>query len=202
LDTTPTTGSCATSNDCLAAEVCANGRCEDIITACLPTCGGNFDCASGQFCDFSTGFCVPTAPGGLPLGALCDPTLPAESDPCNGFCLATDATSTEGTCSAYCAFSLELTGCGWNGTGAAEAACLFATVVSRDGAGGIDLAESDLMLCGKLCDCNEDCPAAADLCFDENAGDPSFSIQALFGRAGYCRSPTETESEIDSIACP
>jgi hypothetical protein len=201
LDTIPTTRSCTTTDDCPAAEICVDGLCQDMITGCRPTCGGNFDCASGQFCDFTTGFCVPAAPGGLPLGALCDPTLPAESDPCNGFCLSTDDTNTEGTCAAFCSFNIDLFGCGFNGTAAAEAGCLFATVVSRDSSGGIDLAESDLMLCGKLCDCNDDCPAAADLCFDENAGDPTVSIQALFGRAGYCRSPLETESELDSIEC-
>lgn len=202
LATSPTTRSCITTSDCPAAEVCVDGLCEDMLTACRPTCGGDFDCASGQFCDFATGFCVPAAPGGLPLGAICDPTLPAESDLCNGFCVATDDANTEGTCSAFCSANASLVGCGWNGTETAEAGCLFATVVSRDSSGGISLAESDLMLCGKLCDCNEDCPAEAELCFDENSGDPTASIRALFDRAGYCRAPFETETEIDSIECP
>ena len=89
--------------------------------------------------------------------------------------------------------------------GPAPAGCLFATIISRDGAGGISLAESDLMLCGGLCDCNDDCPAEADYCMDENAADPTASIQALFGRGGYCRPLIDAngETEDDSIStCP
>jgi hypothetical protein len=38
---------------------------------------------------------------------------------------------------------------------------------------------------------------------DENAADPSASIQALFGRAGYCRTLQPNETTADSIAgCP
>ncbi len=200
LDTTPTTATCLDTNDCGAVEVCVDGVCQNMITACVPTCGGDFDCGSGQFCDFASGLCVPTAPTGLPIGSLCDPTLPDTSDPCNGFCLATDDTNTEGTCAAFCSASASAVGCGWNGQGSAEAGCLFATVVSRDAAGGISLAESDLMMCGSLCNCNADCPAEADLCMDENAGDPTASIQAIFGRGGYCRPLEANETSADSIA--
>jgi hypothetical protein len=172
-----------------------------MITACIPTCGGDFDCGSGQYCDFASGFCVPVRPTGLPIGSLCDPTL--ATDPCNGFCQATDSTGSEGTCGAFCSASLTAVGCGWNGQGTAEAGCLFATIVSRDASGDISLAESDLMLCGKLCDCNADCVAANDYCLDENAGDPAASIQALFGRGGYCRPLLSGETTADSLAvCP
>jgi hypothetical protein len=172
------------------------------VTACVPTCGGTFDCASGQFCDFASGFCVPTAPGGLPIGALCDPELPPDQDECNGFCLETDGTGTQGTCAAFCSASSGLVGCGWDGQGVAESGCLFASVISRDSAGSITLSESDLMLCGALCDCNADCPATSDRCMDENSANSSASIQALFGRPGYCRPLQATETEADSLVCP
>ena len=211
LDVMPTTQSCVDTNDCGVNQVCFATNegdpevCQDMLTACRPTCRADADCASGQFCDFASGFCVAEEPPGLPIGSVCDPTLPAEQDECNGFCLATDDTNTEGTCAAFCSAGLNAYGCGWVGEGTPDAGCLFATIISRDGAGGISLAESDLMLCGGLCDCNDDCPAAADRCMDENAADPVASIQALFGRGGYCRPLIDAngETEGDSIStCP
>ena len=203
LDTLPATAPCSTTDDCLGGQICFEDVCQDIVTACVPTCGGNFDCASGQFCDFASGFCVPTVPGGLPIGALCDPQLSPDQDECNGFCLETDGTATQGTCAAFCSAGSDLVGCGWDGQGAAEAGCLFATVISRDSAGSITVSESDLMLCGALCDCNADCPATSDRCIDENSGSSSASIQAIFGRPGYCRPLQATETEADSFSvCP
>jgi hypothetical protein len=211
LATAPTTQSCVDSNDCTVNQVCfadVEGDppvCQDMLTACRPTCRADADCIAGQFCNFATGFCTEAEPPPLAIGALCDPTLPPEEDTCNGFCLATDDTNTEGTCAAFCSAGLDAYGCGWVGDGPAPAGCLFATIISRDGAGGISLAESDLMLCGGLCDCNDDCPAEADFCMDENAADPTASIQALFGRAGYCRPLIDAngETEADSIStCP
>jgi hypothetical protein len=207
LSTTPSTRSCVDTNDCPAEQVCyaeVEGDptvCHDMTTGCIPVCRADGDCASGQFCDHSSGFCTAMEPEGLPIGALCDPA--AAEDPCNGFCTPTDATQTQGTCSAFCSASLDATGCGWDGTGAPpEAGCLYATIISRDGAGGISLAESDLMLCGQLCDCNDDCPADIELCMDENAVDPTASIQAIFGRDGYCRPLLTGETTADSLACP
>jgi hypothetical protein len=208
LGTTPTAQSCVDTNDCAAQQVCFADMegdptvCQDMTTACIPVCRADSDCATGQFCDFSSGFCTATEPTGLAIGSLCDPTLPAAQDPCDGFCLATDATEAEGTCAAFCSASLDATGCGWTGTGAApEAGCLYATIISRDGAGGISLAESDLMLCGQLCDCNDDCPAEIEFCMDENQADSMASINAIFGRPGYCRPLLMGETEADSFAC-
>jgi hypothetical protein len=208
LGTDETTQTCETTNDCGVNQVCfaeVTGNptvCHNMTTACIPVCRADADCAAGQFCDFSSGFCTAMAPEGLPIGALCDPTLPAEQDPCNGFCISTDETETQGTCAAFCSASLDATGCGWVGTGdPPDAGCLYATIISRDGAGGISLAESDLMLCGQLCDCDDDCPADVEFCMDENAEDPVGSINAIFGRPGYCRPLLTGETEADSIAC-
>jgi hypothetical protein len=207
LATTPTRVACVDTNDCGVGMVCfaeIEGDplvCHDMLTACIPVCRADSDCATGQFCNFTSGFCTATEPEGLPIGALCDPTLPAAEDQCNGFCLATDETETEGTCAAYCAASLDATGCGWVGTGdPPQAGCLYSTVISRDASGSISLAESDLMLCGQLCDCNADCPAAIEYCMDENAADPQASVQAIFGRGGYCRPLLSGETTADSLA--
>jgi hypothetical protein len=203
LDTIPATALCSTTDDCPGGQICLEDVCQDVVSACVPTCGGSFDCASDQFCNFATGFCVPTAPGGSPIGALCDPQLPPEQDECNGFCLDTDGTGTQGTCAAFCSANPSVVGCGWDGQGAAEAGCLFATVISRDNTGSITLSQSDLMLCGALCDCNADCPATSDRCVDENSANATASILALFGRLGYCRPLQATETEADTFAvCP
>jgi hypothetical protein len=210
LDVTATTQACETTDECGVGQICyaetagAPRACHDMVLACMPVCRADSDCAADQFCNFANGFCTATEPAGLPIGALCDPSLSAAEDECNGFCIPTDETETEGTCSAFCSFGLDFYGCGWVGEGAADAGCLFPTVVSRDAANQIDLAESDLMLCGGLCDCNDDCPSEVEFCMDENMGDPDFSIMALFGRGGYCRplSALQMETEDDSIMCP
>jgi hypothetical protein len=213
LDTQPGVPetACAETSECGVGQVCfaeLEGDpeiCHDMITACLPTCRADSDCASGQWCNFASGFCLGSDPEGLPIGALCDPTLPAAEDPCNGLCLATDETETEGTCGAFCSAGPNVYGCGWVGDGVPDAGCLYATVISRDAAGDITLSQSDLMLCGALCDCNDDCPAEVEFCMDENSANASASIMAIFGRQGYCRPliAERMETEANSFAtCP
>jgi hypothetical protein len=177
---------CDSSDDCQAGELCdATGVCGKIVTSCLPTCGGNFDCGPGQFCSFASGFCLNQQPGGLPLGSACTESDP---DPCNGFC-------TEGECSALCTITTLPFGCGWNGQGVAEAACLFTTFLSPPGDAGI----GDVGLCGKLCDCNAECPLAGEYCVDESEG----LVLDVWGRNGYCRPLATGETEADSFsACP
>jgi len=177
--------------------------CNETLTACRPMCRADADCVAGQFCDFASGFCTGTEPTGLPIGSLCDPTLPPEQDECNGFCSATDETNTQGTCAAFCSAGLDAYGCGWVGEGAPDAGCLFATIISRDETDDITLALSDLMICGGLCDCNDDCPADGEYCMDENQANATASIEAIFGRKGYCRGlrADRNETEADSFAC-
>jgi len=188
------TTACTTSDDCAMTELCATGEampvCGEIVTGCVPNCGGDFDCAAGDFCDFSTGLCVPNAPPGDPIGTPCDPD--ATTNPCNGFCSATDETATEGVCSAFCTMDPGLLGCGWDGMAVPDAACLFLTRLSPD------LGRGDLGLCGALCDCNDDCEASTQRCVDETGGE----IMTIFGRAGYCRVLQTGETEADTIACP
>jgi hypothetical protein len=191
----PTDTACESSDDCARTEVCATGEdpavCGEIVTGCAPNCGGDFDCAPGNFCDFATGLCAPDEPAGQPIGALCDPN--AASDPCNGFCRTKDDSGTEGVCAAFCTLSPRLHGCGWDGSAPADAACLYRTRLSPDAGIG------DVGICGALCDCNADCAAPDDRCMDESNG----AIMSLWGRAGYCR-PLETgESVADTFErCP
>jgi hypothetical protein len=190
----PTTVECTTSDECTDTQLCDEdaGVCGDIVTGCLPMCGGDYDCESGQYCDYLTGACVTGEAEGLPFGAECDPN--AATNPCAGFCQFLDEEGTAGVCAGFCAIKDTPTGCGWNGTGTAEAACLFGTRLSPPD----DLALGDLAICGSLCDCNDDCEVSVQRCVDESA---EGLIMEYWGRAGYCRPLLEGETEDDSIAC-
>jgi hypothetical protein len=185
----PTATACTTSDECAVNQLCATTEqvCGDVVTGCAPNCGGDFDCAPGNFCDFTTGLCATVEPPGLPIGDRCDPN--AETDPCNGFCQAKDEAGTEGVCAAFCTLAPGLLGCGWDGNGPADAACLFLTRLSADPGIG------DVGICGALCDCNADCTATDDRCVDESNGE----IMTLWGRAGYCRPLQTGESESDTF---
>lgn len=187
----PTATTCTTSDDCGTAQLCdtEEGVCGDIVPGCLPTCAGDFDCEDGQHCSFSTGLCTAGSASGLGIGELCDPA--AATDPCSGFCSASNAEGTEGVCSALCSLNPDLIGCGFDGEGEAEAGCLFVTRLTEDAGIG------DVGLCGALCDCNDDCNAESDRCMDETDG----TILSVFGRNGYCRPLASDETESDSIAC-
>jgi hypothetical protein len=189
----PTTTACTSREDCGSGQLCdaEAGTCGDIVPGCVPTCGGDFDCGSGQYCSFATGLCTDGSASGSDIGELCDPA--AATDPCSGFCSATNEAGTEGICSALCTLSPSLAGCGWSGEGSADAACLFGTVLSPEGDAGV----GDVGLCGALCDCNDDCNAENDRCLDQTGGD----VLSLFGRNGYCRPLATDETESDSFAC-
>jgi hypothetical protein len=192
----PSGTACTSTSDCSTNELCdsTTSECGQIVTGCMPTCGGDYDCGSGQFCDFSTGFCTATKPTGLPLGSPCNVPTGNQTDPCNGFCLAGSQDMTKGECSALCSLNSTLTGCGWDGTGAAENACIFATILSSG-----TPALQDVGLCGKICDCNRDCTLKGDYCVDETGG----SVMMVWGRPGYCRPLQPTETVSDSFSkCP
>jgi hypothetical protein len=172
---TPAGGDCTDFTDCGPRQVCAaTNTCSDGRFACWPACGSDANCGSGAFCDLLSGFCYPQQFPGLPVGSPCTPPSPGEPDPCNGFCdtVTSDAT----VCTAVCTFGAP--GCGFSGEGSADAACLFAfylTPIGEDPTG-------DEGHCGKLCDCNADCPVTGDSCVDDSEGQTE-----LFGRNGYCR---------------
>ena len=186
---------CATIDDCNSGELCdsATSECGTIVTACTPLCGGDFDCAVDQKCDFASGVCISTTPVGQALGSSCTPPVGSNPDPCNGFCLA-GSNSNEGECSALCTLSPALTGCGWDGTGPAVSACLFATILS-----GADVGAGDVGICGTMCDCNSDCPISTDRCVDESGG----QVKAVWQRNGYCRPLQSGETQADTFSkCP
>lgn len=193
LGTVDTGNACTTIDDCGTGELCdlEAGTCGTIVPGCLSTCAGDFECESGHSCNFRTGFCAEGAASGEPIGAACDPT--AATDPCNGFCLQSDDDETVGVCAAFCTLSDTFVGCGWDGTGSAEAGCIFGTVLSPPG----DFGRGDLGLCAALCDCNEDCAVEGEFCM----GDLGQNVTTIFGRAGYCRALGDDETESDTIAC-
>jgi hypothetical protein len=188
-----TKATCTQNSDCGAQQICdSQGNvCADTVTGCAPGCRGDFDCSSSEYCDFSSGTCLPGKPTGLALGASCDPT--ATPDPCDGFCSAIDSTGKTGACTGVCSLTPDATGCGWSGTGTANAACVFATPFSPTN----DFALGDVGLCGALCDCNNDCKVDTERCVDDTMG----VISKVWGRAGYCRPLLTTETEANSIAC-
>jgi hypothetical protein len=187
----PGTSKCTASTDCATNELCDTqlGVCGQIVTGCMPTCGGDYDCDPGQHCDFSSGFCMAQKPAGLPLGSACTVATGNQTDPCNGICLpGSSADQTKGWCSGFCTFNPSATGCGWSGMGAADNACLFATVLSTSGM----VAPNDVGLCGQICDCNADCVVPGNYCMDETANG---AIMQVFGRNGYCRPLDTTTGE-------
>ncbi len=189
---------CETIDDCGAGEICDSrySTCAQIVTGCMPLCGGDYDCTPDQLCDFTTGLCTSTKPTGLPLGSACTEPTGNETDACNGFCLTKTQDATDGECSSYCSITSGLTGCGWGGPPGtpAENACLFGTIISAD-----TPALGDLGICTKLCDCNADCGAPGDYCVDDTMG----GIMNVWTRAGYCRPLLSGETSRDSIStCP
>jgi hypothetical protein len=187
---------CETSDDCSGGQLCStDGVCGDVVTGCLPTCGGDFDCETG-FCDFLSGFCVEDKDDDLlPIGSACVPPDDNEPEPCDGFCIPTNDAGTEGECAAFCVSTETGVGCGFDGSEPADAACLFGTILSPQN----DVGFGDVMLCGKLCDCNDECPISGDRCVDETEG----IVMDVWGRNGYCRQLDDTESESDTFSdCP
>jgi hypothetical protein len=193
----PNGQACSSSGDCGVGELCSTTQeCGAIVTGCVPNCGGDFDCGSGQFCDYATGFCTNTEPDGLAIGEPCTPPEDdTDPDPCQGFCIASDDERTEGFCTAFCTFNPTFSGCGWDGVSAdPNAGCLFGTILSPD-----DLGEGDVGICGTLCDCNDDCALSGERCVDESGG----AINEIFGRNGYCRPLNTGETEADTFStCP
>jgi hypothetical protein len=192
----PGDDTCETSDDCSGGQLCStSGVCGDIVTGCLPTCGGDFDCESGS-CDFRTGFCNDDKPDGLlPVGSPCVPPDEDEPEPCDGFCVPTNDTGTQGECQAFCVSTDTFIGCGFDGSEPAEAACLYGTILSPPG----DVGFGDVMICGKMCDCNDECPISGDRCVDETGG----YVLEIWGRNGYCRQLADDETESDTFSeCP
>ncbi|HEY3498878.1 MAG TPA: hypothetical protein VGK73_29505 [Polyangiaceae bacterium] len=185
---------CESSNDCSGNQLCGNdGFCGDPIFGCLPTCGADSQCDSGH-CDFLSGFCVEEkADDLLPIGSLCTPVDDDEPQPCDGFCVPLADDPTQGECMAFCVNTTTGVGCGFDGSEPAEAACLFGTIFSPPD----DVGLNDIMICGKMCDCNQQCPIPGDTCIGDSTG----TLEAVFGRQGYCRTP-DGATEDDLGNCP
>lgn len=195
----PTGTACTSTSDCGSLQLCDSdtSQCGDIVTGCVPQCGGDFDCGAKEFCDFSTGMCTKKKPTGLPLGSVCTPPTGNQPDPCQGFCDPGDDPKS-GICGGLCSLSPTFAGCGWDGDvgNPPDNVCLFGTILSPPG----DSVTGDVGLCGALCDCNAECLRKGDYCVDETGG----QVKSRFDRNGYCR-PLDpaSETEADSFRkCP
>jgi hypothetical protein len=158
---------------------------------CRPTCRGDFECGTRK-CDLGSGFCVDASEitGTLPIGSPCDPSPPEE---CAGACFALteDGADGPGMCAALC--TLGSPGCGLdpNSTEIPNAACLF-VLTDADGGTG------DLGLCGRLCDCDDDCTAYQRAC--RPWGDAASEEQSGF--KGYCGGQFDANgAKTEHIAC-
>jgi hypothetical protein len=177
----PGSDTCTSSDDCSGDELCgSDGTCGPPVMGCLPTCGGDFDCGD-NVCDFGSGFCIEEKPDDLlPIGSLCEVPGTNDPNPCDGFCVPLPDSDTQGECMAFCVGNEDFIGCGFDGSGAGEAGCLFGTRFTPQG----DSLLGDLMICGKLCDCNDQCPLPGDYCVDETQDQ---LVMTTWGRNGYCR---------------
>jgi len=103
---------------------CAAIDSEATVFGCLPNCGSDKQCPTGESCDPAAQVCVPTASvsTGAAMGTVCDTsTMPST---CAGICIAQSSTGTAGICSEPCVFGGNVaTGpsCG----GIAAGLCLF-----------------------------------------------------------------------------
>jgi hypothetical protein len=178
---------CKRDADCAEAGpafFCSSGTC--IATACLPTCANDAECGNG-FCNLRTGLCQAEPPEGLPLGSACDANAPAAQDVCAGLCIG-DQDNTFSLCSGFCNLGLP-TSCGWDGTGKADAACLFGQAFNTMPDVG------DAGYCAQLCDCSSDCRNPKFGCVALTANEAK-----VVGRLGYCTIAEDTDTVLTT--CP
>ncbi|MBK6692888.1 MAG: hypothetical protein IPG50_11905 [Myxococcales bacterium] len=137
---------------------------------CAPSCNDDSACAAGEKCDLGRGFCSKTSTanaGDIGLGYKRDGGTEIA---CSTTYRRIDAPADVLYCSAPCVVGV-LPACGWNGTGKANAGCIFAP--TGGGAG-------DLGNCAELCDCDSDCRAPLRC----REVDPQLANG--YGRAGAC----------------
>ncbi len=139
--------SCQSSMDCDIGDIClatedgaTEGVCFNTPQVCMPKCSSDGDCPANRFCSPSTGECVDDKPTGKPFGATCDPD--AAVDECAGFC-------NQGICLETCVLG-SYPACGSSSNTEATADCLLIAYDEANAAG-------DVGLCGRLCDCTDEC---------------------------------------------
>ena len=193
LGTAPGAKACTTSDDCSAGDVCSQGQCAVVLTACLPSCRGDIDCDAGMFCDqsFLAGTCVTKAPTGKALGEPC--TVPAasapdEPDECIGFCQADTTGSSKGHCSANCGLARE---CAWNpATSKYDGICFYGSALDDTGTVG------DFGFCTPSCNCTDDCNDSRLACSLLSQG----ALSTDFRGAGLCFAPDAMTTEYNQCS--
>lgn len=193
IGSTDGAGACTVDTDCPAGPngeepYCNDGTCANIIPACIPMCNKDSDCGTGLHCNPKTGLCNPTAPSGLDTGSVCVQPADGGTDPCKGICYQFgDGADADYMCSNPCT-AYETRSCGWEGTGDADAWCLYGSSYTQ-GAG-------DQGVCAQLCDCDDDCRNPNLIC------DPLPSQLSALGRAGACVGKTDADGgALPGIPC-
>ncbi len=193
------TGTPCSGGSCPSGHICGTtNTCLQVIPACLPQCNSDADCGGGLYCDPSDGLCRSTPTTGKAVGAACNQQ--ATVDECKGNCIGIVDSSAQVVttmCAENCTWGA-LPACGWNGpaSGAAPAACLFASTVIFDGGGP---GFGDRGSCGQLCNCNSDCLNPAFIC----SGFGDATLEAAYGKKGFCSIPQLADGGVDpGIASP
>ncbi len=164
---------------------------EGTLFGCLPVCGSDSQCPTGESCDQAASVCVPTAMAstGLPTGSICDPN--ANPSQCAGECLTIglggDAGATLDVCSQVCVFGGNIAttpNCG----GDANGLCVY--TATGEGAG-------DDGFCTSACTSQSDCAIPNLFCFP---------ITNLTGTGtgetnnGWCLTPTPCPNGVSDCA--
>jgi hypothetical protein len=181
---------CVSNASCQPGDTCLDGRCALVLPACLPSCRGDLDCASGSYCDqsFLNGLCTTQPPTGKGLGEPC--TVPASSEPaepddCLGFCLSDGDGSSNGHCATTCGL---LNGCAWEpDTEQFAGACLYPSALTTELAGA-----GDFGFCTPACNCSDECLNETLECTTT-----TFSLSDAFSGPGLCfsKEPGSTTHE-------
>lgn len=140
---------------------------------CLPTCGGDAQCA-GQTCDPQSGLCAADAGAGAPTGTPCTLGDGGTPSPCAGTCIFFKSEGSNGICSRPCV----LGAAGESDAGAINETCggpqagLCAFHPDADGPG-------DTGYCAPACTTPSDCLSPGFGCFSVSP------LTATFSK-GYC----------------
>ena len=157
----------------------------DTSTFCVPLCRADADCATGQFCEPSSGLCGKTKPSGLPVGTACDPN--ATTDACEGFCITTSGTGVTpvtGTCVEFCSGELP---CMYSNDATPKPGGLCIGALS-DTFGSLDLG-----ICRPNCACPSDCKFPGDMCRAWSSNATEQQLKTALGADGLCY-PNVTDS--------
>jgi hypothetical protein len=167
---------CLDVSECFYNELCLDGTCHIIASACLPACQGDNDCVENLHCDqaYDAGTCVEAEQTGKKVGEPC--TVTDEPDECLGFCLEDSPGGTTGHCTQICSFEYP---CAFDEASQRyQGSCVYVTKLIPDTKRG------DFSYCAPSCDCTEECADPTLVCLDRDLDRNVFSGEGLCSADG------------------